>query len=139
MSSLTRDYNHTGELNFHLFPVANKSSSIPVEQSDESYTFYRYCADEWSDWDTYGLFDKVNQLIAKLYEEQGDDFYTYKESLLNQALEALNELESEGLFGAKDDNRFLIVWVTDSDHDIRVKSAEKLNTLKVFKEFKALL
>ncbi|HEX8965442.1 MAG TPA: DUF4303 domain-containing protein [Patescibacteria group bacterium] len=108
-------------------PVANRESSISVDKDDPSYNYYRYSPDEWSDWDDYGKFDYVNLIIKK--------FGQLKSAILQQAFQALIELESEGLFGIKSDSRFIVIWLSDSDNEIIHISAKQLNSEKVYLEF----
>ena len=122
-----------------LYPVANKLSAIEVDKADAEYCYYRYCPNEWSDWDDFGMFSEVNEIITELYQEMNDDFLGYKKGVLRQAMQALLELESEGLFGEKNDERFLIVFLSDSANDIMNISAKELNTSNVYEEFTSIL
>lgn len=116
-------------------PVANKVSDLTKDKDDTEYNYYRYSPDEWSEWDDFGMFEQVNEIISKLYEEMNNNFANYKKSVLRKAIDVLYELELEGVFGPKNDERFLIVWVTDSSDESIHTSAKKLNTQKVYKEF----
>lgn len=120
-----------------IFPVANKLSSINVEQNNHDYTYYKYCPNEWSEWESYGAFDHVNLLMKGLQEEISD-FIIFKTIVLLRAKKILNELDSEGLLGKKSDERFLVVFLSDSKNDIILQSAKELNTPKVYKAFRSL-
>lgn len=116
-------------------PVANRTSALTVEKTDPTYIYYRYSPDEWSNWDDFGLFEQVNKIIRQYYEEMKNKFVKYKKDILGQALQALLELEAEGLFGSKNDNRFIVIWLSDDHNEIINTSAKKLNTRKVYEEY----
>jgi len=116
-------------------PVSNRVSSLKTVISDPMYVYYRYSPDEWSDWDDLGLFDQVNRMIKAYCEEMDDDFGKFREDVLRQALQTLIELEVEGLFGVKDDQRFLILWLSGSADPIMDAAARALNTQKAYEKF----
>ncbi|WP_166243156.1 DUF4303 domain-containing protein [Paenibacillus turpanensis] len=116
-------------------PVANKERSIKVNKSDPLYNYYRYGAVEWDEWDDFGLFDEVNNMIKKYHETVKDSFDNRVNTLLKESLNVLMELEAEGLFGNKNDNRFIVICVSDSSNEIMTESARKLNTLKVYEQY----
>ncbi|MBJ7987694.1 DUF4303 domain-containing protein [Bacillus cereus] len=116
-------------------PVANKERLIKVNKSDPLYNYYRYGAVEWSEWDDFGMFDEVNKIIKKYHETVEDDFNMGVNTLLKESLNVLMELESEGLFGDRNDNRFIVICVADSSNEIMIESARLLNTLKIYEEY----
>lgn len=116
-------------------PVANKERLIKLDKSDPLYNYYRYGAVEWSEWDDFGMFDEVNKIIKKYHETVEDDFNMRVNTLLKELLNVLMDLESEGLFGDTNDNRFIVICVTDSSNDIMIESARLLNTLKIYEEY----
>ncbi len=118
-----------------LGPVANRLSVIEEKTSDSDYFYYKYSADEWSDWDDFELFEEVNSIIAQFYNEKKDCFDEFRDYILNTSLQVMKELEQEGLFGLKNDERFLVIWISDSSDEIINISAKQLNTQKVYKEF----
>ncbi|SDZ45792.1 protein of unknown function [Bacillus sp. 166amftsu] len=81
------------------------------------------------------MFDEVNKTIKRYHETVEEDFDSLIDTLLNELLKVLMELESEGLFGDRNDNRFIDICVTDSSNEIMLKSARLLNTLKVYEEY----
>ncbi|EJS63128.1 hypothetical protein ICU_04734 [Bacillus cereus BAG2X1-1] len=81
------------------------------------------------------MFDEVNKIIKKYHETVEDDFNMRVNTLLKELLNVLMELESEGLFGDTNDNRFIVICVTDSSNDIMIESARLLNTLKIYEEY----
>lgn len=116
-------------------PVANKEGSIKVNSADPSYNYYRYGAVEWSEWDDFGTFDEVNKMIKNYHESEEDPFDERVKTLLRESLEVLIELESEGLFGPRNDNRFVSICVSDSANEMMTDSVRALNTSKVFEEY----
>lgn len=116
-------------------PVANKERLITATKLDPLYTYYRYGAVEWSEWDDFGMFNEVNNIIKNYHEIIEDDFNLRVETLLKDSLHVLIQLESEGLFGQKNDNRFISICVSDSSNEIMIESVRELNTLKVYNEY----
>ncbi len=116
-------------------PVANEERLIKVNKSDPLYNYYRYGAVEWSEWDDFGMFDEVNKIIKKYHNLVEDGFNIRVNTLLKETLNVLMELESEGLFGDRDDNRFIVICVTDSSNEIMIESARLLNTVKTYEEY----
>jgi hypothetical protein len=115
--------------------VANRDSDIVVGIDDEMYNYYKYSPDEWSEWDDFQIFDEVNQIIRELYLKAEFTFEEIKKYILSQLLLIMQELDENGTFGEKNDERFLIIWVSDSDNSIVNISARKLNTLKVYENY----
>ncbi|EMY4797539.1 DUF4303 domain-containing protein [Bacillus paranthracis] len=116
-------------------PVANKERLIKVDKSDPLYHYYRYGAVEWSEWDDFGMFEEVNKIIKEYHETVKDDFSMRVNTLLKELLNVFIELESEGLFEDRNNNRFLVICVTDSSNEVMIESAQLLNTLKVYEEY----
>lgn len=115
--------------------VANTRDSIPVDASDEMYIYYRYSPDEWSQWDDFEIFDTVNKIIKESYCLPNVEFSRVKSKILSISLETMMELQREGLFGVKSNEKYLIIWVSDSDHSIMEISAKELNTSKVYEDY----
>ncbi len=116
-------------------PVANRESVLATKRAEPDYIYYRYSPDEWSDWDDFEMFDQVNRILKQYKQNIEDHFPQFKKDVLGQALQALLELESEGLFGPKDDQRFLVVWLSDSSDETINASAKKLNTKKAYEKY----
>lgn len=117
-------------------PVSNRESVIKVDPSDPMYFYYRYSPDEWSDWDDFGMFDEVNKMIKKIAEEADDKFNAFVDEMFAVMLQTLIDLEKDGLFGIKDDKRFLVIWASDSASEIMDISAKTLNSVKAYSEYK---
>ncbi|MCB2355746.1 DUF4303 domain-containing protein [Clostridium estertheticum] len=126
---------YTSEDVFSIGPVANRNNNITVEIDNDMYNYYRYSPDEWSDWDDFEMFDVVNKIIGELYSKPNAIFKQIKKEILSESLKAMDELDENGIFGIKNDNRFLIIWISDSDSEIMSASAKKLNTIKVYQEY----
>lgn len=92
------------------------------------YNYYRYGAVEWSEWDDFGLFDSVNAIVAELLEDDSIEFADKRQAILRQALEALCELETGGLFGPRSVDRFVVLCIADSSDEIMLESAKRLNS-----------
>ena len=116
-----------------ILPVANRLKGIPVNPSDEDYVYYRYGAEEWNEWDEFGLFEKVNQIKDEILSGYENNSSEKIDLILQTSLDTLCELEKEGCFGLKTDDRFLGICIADSDDKIMLKSVKLLNTEKVFK------
>lgn len=120
-----------------LAPVANRKSTIKVKSSDRMYNYYRFIAVEWSESDDFGLFEKVNEVVNEILSDEAVEFPEKREAILRASLSVLVDLESEGLFGSKTNDRFLVICLSDSDEPIMMESAKLLNTSKAFKAYAA--
>lgn len=116
-------------------PVATRSSAIRVSQNDEMYVCYRYGPHEWPDFEDFGLFNDVNRILKELYSNPGFSFEDYKMQSLEKGLEVLKELEAEGFFGARDDNRYVVLWISDSSDPIMDRAVKELNSENIWKAY----
>lgn len=118
-------------------PVSNRTSTIT--QSDlASPTYFRVHAAEWSQWDDFGMFATVNQLLKEHMSvdyEVVDDFAERRASALALFLDVLVELERDGLFGERDDSRIVMVYLSDSGDTITDDSVKALNSAAVAAEY----
>ena len=117
----------------HFGPVLNTTEELEKNDFDP---YYKYCADEWSDWDDYSCFEKPKELLECLHQEfdecmqKFEDIYEEGEYLINEESElyweknvekvydsvnlALKELVSEGEFDWLDtDNKLILIWFSD--------------------------
>ena len=111
-----------------VVPVANRESALKMPKSDPMYNCYRYLAVEWSDWDDFGMFDDVNAILTKMH----DDSPTELAGVLPTCLDVLAELDDQGAFGQRTDDRFIVICLSDSDDEIMMESARRLNTQTAF-------
>ena len=111
-----------------VVPVANRESALKKPKSDPMYNYYRYLAVEWSDWDHFGMFDDVNALLTKMHDESPAEL----DRVLPICLDVLSELDDEGVFGQRTDDRFIVICLSDSDDEIMMESAKRLNTDTAF-------
>lgn len=135
-----------------LGPVANRASALKVGSGDKMYNYYRYGAVEWSEWDDFGLFDRVNSLVSELLNDEGElphteqfdptaelqrhfEFAEKRKAVLWTALEALCELEAGGLFGPRSAERFVVLCLSDSSHEVMLESAKRLNDDDVYQAY----
>jgi len=116
-------------------PVTNRKSDIVVGTDDEMYNYYKYSPDEWSEWDDFEQFNEVNQIIKEFHSKADFTFEQIKEYVLSQSLLTMQELDKNGFFGVKNNERFLIIWISDSDDQMMNISAKQLNTLKVYEDY----
>ncbi|MCM2369478.1 DUF4303 domain-containing protein [Aporhodopirellula aestuarii] len=117
--------------------VANRTSAISADPSDRMYNYYRYGAVEWSEQDDFGLFDAVNDIVGQIQDIDSVEFADKRNAMLRAAMEVMCELDAEGVFGPKSDERFVAVCVTDSDEPIMLESVERLNTPAVFEAYRS--
>ncbi|HEY8100239.1 MAG TPA: DUF4303 domain-containing protein [Burkholderiaceae bacterium] len=116
-------------------PVANRESALQVDPNHGTYNYYRFGPQEWSDWDDFGLFEDANQILKSLYE--GMDFDNFRAGSLQAALQALTELEAEGLFGPRSDSRYVTLWLSDSSDAIMSHAVKALNNEPVYERYAA--
>jgi hypothetical protein len=115
-------------------PVANRQSVHKAKPGEALYSYYRYSGDEWSEWDDFGLFREVNELIRQ-YSAAGDYFRDIAPKLLAVCLEVMAELKAGGSFAAGSDDLFLVVWVSDSSNSVMRESAARLNSAEAYRIF----
>jgi hypothetical protein len=122
----------------------NRESDIVPENSAEPY--YRYSVDEWQNY-VHDVFDDTNSKLQSQLAQfrelhtRADDSYQLDEyeiafvAKTNRAiLDALLELKRNGTFG---NNKYLIIWFSDSDYEIMDDSAKALNAAEVYEQFAA--
>jgi hypothetical protein len=127
-----------------LSAVVNREEDIDLKNREDDY--YRFGVDQWVLWEHNG-FDRSARELAILYDsfnaghEKNSDDYEFDEEEIafltrfySIHLEALLRLRREGAFGA---DTFVVIWVTDSDDDIMIKSAKLLNSPTTYARFVA--
>jgi hypothetical protein len=112
-------------------PVSNCISAIPCDPTDPTYGYYKYGPHEWSNFNDFGLFDEANREL-KFLNDGTLSFDDWRSGALQAALQALRELETEGLFGPRSDERYVVLWLSDSDDQIMNKAAKELNSATVY-------
>ena len=130
-----------------LVAVTNADADIKVPTSDEEYRYYRYSVDEWTRWehDEFGaanaLLVEANQKFRSIHSKIDDNIQMdeYEVAHANALLEAvvcgLEAAKAAGTFGGV--VPFLVVWISDSGHEIMAQSVRRLNTPAVIKEYLA--
>lgn len=113
-------------------PVATRSSAIRVGPENEMFVCYRYGPHEWPDWDDFGLFADVNRILKELYSNKFLGFSRYKKKSLEIAFSVLKELESDGFFGPRNGNRYVVLWLSDSIDPIMDKAVKELNSADIW-------
>jgi antitoxin component HigA of HigAB toxin-antitoxin module len=98
-----------------------RQTQIPRSTNLGDY-YYRLLAVEWSEWDDFGLFATVNEIVSQLHDDESSDFAAKREGILQICLKVLRDLEHEGLFGPRTDQRFLAICLSDSDDEIMMES-----------------
>jgi hypothetical protein len=114
-------------------PVANRESALQVDPNDVTYNYYRFGPQEWSDWDDFGLFEDANRILKSLYEDM--EFENFRSGSLQAALQALMELEAEGLFGPRSESRYVTLWLSESSDPIMSRAVKALNNGRVYKRY----
>ena len=111
-------------------PAATVGSALKPSRSNLQDAYYRYGAHEWNDFDDFGLFAEANKRLKALHGML--EYPLFRQQSLEAALQALQELEADGLFGPRSDDRFVALWVVDSNDPITDRSAKELNSPAVF-------
>ena len=114
-------------------PAATRASAIRCSPEDLMWICYRFGPHEWNDFDDFELFTHVNQILKVLYASW--PFAEYKARALQAAFDALRELEAEGIFGGRDERRFVALWLSDSANPIMERSVLELNAPSVYASF----
>jgi hypothetical protein len=128
-----------------LTAVTNTEADIKVPPTDKHSRYYRYSVDEWAHWDHDG-FEAANALLVEAnarfrsLHTKADSGYMLDEfeiahgnALLDAVVDGLQNARAGGVFGAI--KPFLVVWISDSGHEIMAESAQRLNSAAVAKEF----
>lgn len=117
-----------------VVPICQSSNELP---DGVRSCWERFSPPEWEMMndrernDSFG--DEVDEARKTLYEHcsatDDDTSYEIRMAYLDSLLSLFVELEAEGKFGSKTDERFLTMWLADDDEgEWIVKSSEKLNT-----------
>lgn len=139
---LPPDYSRAAEPH-HISAVWNFSVDIAVAADDASYTYYRYCPNEWKHgWDERHAFDGSARLIRTENERfvalhtRDDDSYlfdelelAYHDAVLTSILHGLAFAKASGVFGAVEP--FLALWLFDSEDPVMGRSIRDLNPAPV--------
>ena len=116
-------------------------------KQDKAY--YRYAVDEWLHWDHDALagitplIEGLNEQFSKLHQKSTDDFImddfelAHIQSYFDTFLRALHELKDEGVFAFRNVEPYLLIWISDSGHEIIHRSVEELNSVQTVREFKS--
>jgi Domain of unknown function (DUF4303) len=122
-------------------------SEIKVARDNAHFPYYKYCVAEWQHFEHEG-FGEVNDFLnhtnaqyasmrtrdGRNYEYEMDEFAPrYSDALLEGMIQGLAAAKDAGVFGSKE--RFLAVWITDSNHEVIVNSVRRLNAAAVAGEF----
>jgi hypothetical protein len=83
------------------------------------------------------LFDFANTIIISIYSDDTCSFEEKRDGILQAAFLALKDLEATGVFGSRNDLRYVVLWVVDSDDRIMTQSAAALNSAQVFNAYAA--
>jgi hypothetical protein len=129
--------------------VTNGEADIKVPHTDEQYRYYRYCVDEWAHWDHKGftaanaLLVEANARFASLHTKDSSSYsmdkfeIAHANALLDAVVQGLQAAKTGGVFEGTES--FIVVWISDSGHEIMAESARRLNSKKVVKEFMGVL
>jgi len=122
--------------------VVNREENIAPENREDDY--YRFCPNEWSLWQHEGFEESAKELSA-LYQNFrathkedpesiafDDEELAFHSRFYSIHLKALERLKSEGIFS---EDVYLVVWVSDSSHEIMDRSAKLLNSPAIYKRF----
>jgi hypothetical protein len=126
-------------------PENSLSTASKVPRTDDEYSYYRLCVDEWEIWDhdqfraANALLETANEQFASLHTKDPSDYtmdkfeLAHSKALLDAILGGLWIAKKEGVFGGQ--KPFLAVWIQDSGNTM-FKSVRRLNSKAVYQEFK---
>jgi hypothetical protein len=101
--------------------------------------------DEWAHWDHDGfaaanaLLVEANERFKSMHSKSDDDYMmdefevAHANVLLDCVVQGLEVAKAGGAFCKSEP--FLVVWISDSGHEIMAASARRLNTTAVAAEF----
>ncbi|GJJ00095.1 hypothetical protein RugamoR64_06330 [Duganella rhizosphaerae] len=125
--------------------VTNSESDIKVPVSDNLYRYHRFSVDEWTSWErdefgnTNSVLVEANKLFQSQHSREHDSFLmdecevAFVGGLLESLVNGLEAAKKAGAFG--DTEKFLVVWISDSNVPIMSESAKRLNSATVAAEF----
>ena len=128
-----------------LVAAFNTEADIKIPRSDSRYIYYRYSVDEWCHYDREGfaaanaLLDAANIQFKTMHTKAADDIVmdefeiAHANALLYAIVQGLETAKAGGVFGSSEP--FLVVWIADSDDEVVVESARRLNSATVVEEF----
>jgi hypothetical protein len=128
-----------------LVAVTNTEADVKVPRTDDQYRYYRYSVDEWAHWDHDGfasanaLLVELNERFRSMHTKHDDDFQmddfevAHADALLDVVLRGLEAAKAAGTFGGA--GPLLVVWISDSGHEIMAESVRRLNSTLLAKEF----
>ena len=128
-----------------LVAVTNTDADIKAARTGDQYTYYRYSVDEWAHWDHDGfaaanaLLVQANERFRSMHSKAEDDYIVdefevaHANALLDSVVRGLEVAKADGVFGSSEP--FLVVWISDSGHQILVESVRRLNSAAVATEF----
>jgi len=128
-----------------LVAVTNTEADIKVPWTDGQYRYYRYCVDEWAHWHRDGfaaanaLLVEANERFKSMHSKDAGDYMmdefevAHANALLDAVVRGLGSAKHAGVFGRAEP--FLVVWISDSGHQIMAESVQRLNSAAVAKEF----
>lgn len=128
-----------------LVAATNTEADIKVSRSDGQYCYYRYSVDEWVHYDHDGfvaanaLLVEANEQFKSMHSKADDDCMmdefevTHANVLLDSIVQGIETAKASGVFGGSEP--FLVVWISDSDAEVMVESARRLNSSAVAAEF----
>ncbi len=117
----------------------NCESNLKDQLNTPDYFVYRYVATEWEGWlsrkKELEMFNKVPGILENIRGKQElfENTDVYK-TILATCYNVLFELEAEGLFGERDDTRYLAIFLSDSDDEIIPRSIREFNSPKAAAE-----
>lgn len=127
--------------------ATNSETEIKVPFSDDLYRYYRYSVDEWMNYD-HNEFAKTNSVLSEANEQfrgqhtrEAESFQmdecevAFANGVLEALVDGLDAAKTAGAFGDKE--RFLVVWIPDSDVPIMSESSRRLNSVAVAADFSA--
>ncbi len=107
---------------------------------------YRLSPDEWRGWeaDPFELvsaeIESLNEQFQAVHENERDDFefdedeIQYIKKFHSDTLSVLKELKDEGFFNSLQDS-IILIWLTDSDYELKEKSVALLNSTEIHTRF----
>jgi hypothetical protein len=128
-----------------LVAVTNTEADIKVPRTDEQYRYYRYCVDEWAHWAHDGfaaanaLLVEANERFRSMHTKARGEYVmdelevAHADALFDAVVRGLEAAKAGGAFGGS--KPFLVVWISDSDHEIMAESVRRLNSKAVAREF----
>jgi hypothetical protein len=111
----------------HVFPAYQLKSELRDRPAD-SLGLATYFPPEWNSFGTVFFTDELNSLVTEISNRFWGDESLEPKVVYEVILKAMVDLERDGVFGPRSDDRFLSIWDIGGDESMIISTSEELNS-----------